>query len=88
MAIAGHASCSGHGHGNQDSRDDDDFYKTAEINFLVLIRRQIRCMFLAQRGITPRVYIAELPFLCSAHNLICLKFHENILNGFQLVGWQ
>ena len=39
-----------------------------------------------QRGITQKVLIQELWFLCSAHHLIlvniCMKFHEGILNGF------
>ena len=39
-----------------------------------------------QRIITPKVCNPELRFLCSARRLvvlnICVKFHENILNGF------
>ena len=42
-----------------------------------------------QRGITPKMYRQVLLFLCSAHHLIMLyismKFHENILNGFQVI---
>ena len=41
-----------------------------------------------QRGITPKMYRQELLFLCSACHLVMLcismKFHENILNGFQV----
>ena len=36
-----------------------------------------------------RIYGQELGFLCSAHCLImlyiCMKFHDNILNGFQVI---
>ena len=39
-----------------------------------------------QRAITPKISNPELRFLCSARRLmllyICVKFHENILNGF------
>ena len=41
-----------------------------------------------QRAITPKVGKPELQFMCSACPLIvlyiCLKFRENISNGFQL----
>ena len=41
-----------------------------------------------QRAMTPKVDKPELQFLCSARCLmkfyICLRFHENISNGFQL----
>ena len=42
-----------------------------------------------QRGITTKLYRQELWFLCSACHLmmlyISMKFHENILNGFQVI---
>ena len=43
-----------------------------------------------QREITPKIYNGqELRFLCSARRLmmlyICMKFRENILNGFQVI---
>ena len=41
-----------------------------------------------QRGITLKIYIQELRFLHSARRLmlvnISMKFHEDILNGFQV----
>ena len=41
-----------------------------------------------QRAITPKVCNPELRFLCSAFCLkvlsICVKFHENISNGFEV----
>ena len=41
-----------------------------------------------QRAITPKVCTPELRFLGSARSLtvlnICVKFHENILNGFEV----
>ena len=45
-------------------------------------------IFNVQRAITPKVCNPELPFLCSARCLmvlnICVMFHENILNGFEV----
>ena len=45
-------------------------------------------MFNVQRAITPKVGKAELQLICSACNLIvlyiCVKFHENTSNRFQL----
>ena len=45
-------------------------------------------MFNVQRTITPKVGKPELQFMCSARRLvvlyICMKFPENISNGFQL----
>ena len=45
-------------------------------------------IFNVQRTITPKVCNAELRFLRSARRLlvlkICMKFHENILNGFEI----
>ena len=42
-----------------------------------------------QRGITKRIHIQELWLLCSACRLmilnICMKFQEDIFNGFQVV---
>ena len=42
-----------------------------------------------QRGITTKLYRQELRFLCSAPRLmmlyISMKFHDNILNGFQVI---
>ena len=42
-----------------------------------------------QRGITAKLYSQELQFLCSACRLmmryILMKFHDNILNGFQVI---
>ena len=42
-----------------------------------------------QREITPKIYRQELQFLSCAHQLIMLyismKFHENILKGFQVI---
>ena len=42
-----------------------------------------------QRGITPELYAQELRFLCSARCLmmlcISMKYHENILNSFQVI---
>ena len=41
-----------------------------------------------QREITPKIYIAELWFLCMTHRPIvlynCMKFHLNIFNGWHL----
>ena len=41
-----------------------------------------------QRVITPKIYKAELWFLCMTHRLIvlynCMKFHLNSFNGCQL----
>ena len=41
-----------------------------------------------QREITPKIYKAELWFLCMTHRLIvlynCMKFHLNSFNGWQL----
>ena len=45
-------------------------------------------IFKSSKGIIPKVGKPELPFLCSAPCLmmlyICVKFHQNIWNGFQL----
>ena len=45
-------------------------------------------IFNVQRAITPKVCNPELRFLCSACCLmllkICVKFHENTLNGFEV----
>ena len=45
-------------------------------------------MFNVQRAMTPKAGKPVLRFMCSAHCLIvlyiCVKFHENICNGFQL----
>ena len=42
-----------------------------------------------QREITTKMYRQELRFLCCAHRLmmlhISMKFHENILKGFQVI---
>ena len=42
-----------------------------------------------KRGITTKLYRQELHFLCSACRLmmlfISMKFHDNILNGFQVM---
>ena len=42
-----------------------------------------------QRGITTKQYKQELWYLCSARHLmmlyISMKFHDNILNGFQVI---
>ena len=44
-----------------------------------------------QRGITTKLYRPELWFLWSACRLmmlyISMMFHENILNGFQVIEW-
>ena len=44
-----------------------------------------------QREITPKIYKAELWFLCMTHRLIvlynCMQFHLNIFNGCQLTEW-
>ena len=44
-----------------------------------------------QREITPKIYKAELWFLCMKHHLIvlynCMKFHFNSFNGCQLTEW-
>ena len=44
-----------------------------------------------QRGITTKLYRQELRFLCSAYCLrmlyVSMKFHDNILNGFQVIEW-
>ena len=48
-------------------------------------------IFNVQRAITPKVCNPELRLLRSAHRLmglnICVKFHENILNGFEVTEW-
>ena len=45
-------------------------------------------IFNVQRAIIPKECNPELPFLCSACHLmvliICVKFQENILNGFEV----
>ena len=45
-------------------------------------------IFNVQRAITPKVCNPELRFLRSARRLmvlnICVKFHENVLNGFEV----
>ena len=45
-------------------------------------------IFNVQRAITPKVCNPELRFLCSACHLmmfnICVKFHANTLNGFEV----
>ena len=45
----------------------------------------------AQRAITPKVEKPELWFMCSAHRLmvfnVCVKFHENMSNGFKVKEW-
>ena len=45
-------------------------------------------IFNFKRAITPTVCNSELRFLCSSCCLIvlniCVKFHENILNGFEV----
>ena len=42
-----------------------------------------------QRGLTTKLYRQKLWFLCSASRLmmlyISMKFHENILKGFQVI---
>ena len=44
-----------------------------------------------QREITPKIFKAELWFLCMTHRLIvlynCMKFHLNSFNGCQLTEW-
>ena len=44
-----------------------------------------------QREITTKLYTKELRFLCSARLLmmfyISMKFHDNILTGFQVIDW-
>ena len=44
-----------------------------------------------QKEITPKIYKAELWFLCMTHCLIvfynCMKFHLNSFNGCQLKEW-
>ena len=44
-----------------------------------------------QRAVTPKAGNLELWFLCSAHHIIvvyiCIKFQENISNGFQVTEW-
>ena len=44
-----------------------------------------------QRAITPKVEKPELWFMCSAHRLmvfnVCVKFHENMSNGFKVKEW-
>ena len=44
-----------------------------------------------QKAITPKVRKPELRFLCSTRQLlmlnICVNFHENILNGFEVTEW-
>ena len=50
-----------------------------------------RTCYIIQRDVTQKVSIQELQFLCSACQLmlvnICMKFHEDILNGFKLTEW-
>ena len=53
-----------------------------------LTERTGNCIANDQREITPKIYKAELWFLCTTHLLIvlyiCMKFHLNNLNGCQL----
>ena len=46
-------------------------------------------IFNVQRAKTPKVCNPELRFLYSAHHLIvlniCVKYHDNILNGFEVI---
>ena len=48
-------------------------------------------IFIVQRAITPKECNPELRFLRSAGRLmvlnICVKFHENILNCFEVTEW-
>ena len=48
-------------------------------------------IFNVQRAITPKACNPELRFLRSAHRPmmlnICVKFHENTLNGFEVTEW-
>ena len=40
-----------------------------------------------QKSITKKIYIQELWFLHSAPHSMLIKFHEDILNGFQATEW-
>ena len=45
-----------------------------------------------QRGIAPKLYNPELWFLHSAYCVmmfyICVKIHQNIINGIQVTEWK
>ena len=48
-------------------------------------------MFNVQKAITPKAGKPELQFMCSAYCFIvlyiCVKFHENILDGIRVMEW-
>ena len=54
-----------------------------------LTERTRNCIANDQREITPKIFKAELWFLCMTHRLIvlynCMKFHLNNFNGCQLI---
>ena len=64
------------------------FHKKILNSFQLVERTQITIVEF-QRGITPKMYRQEIWFLCSATRLMMLyistKFHENILNCFQVI---
>ena len=64
------------------------FYENILNSFQVMDRTQVyHCQI--STGESPKLYGQELRFLCSARRLmmlyICMKFVENILNGFQVI---
>ena len=59
------------------------------LNGIQVIERTQNCHCQISKGNNFKMYRQELQFLWSAHHLIILymsmKFHENILNGFQVI---
>ena len=49
------------------------------------------CIYHCPRGIILRIYKQELWFLCMTRclNVLykCIKFHQNIFNGYQVIEW-
>ena len=71
------------------------FHKDSLNGFQVIVRTQLRHDFVIDevpREITQKVKRQELCFLHSAHRLmlidICMMFHKDSLNGFQVIGWK
>ena len=69
----------------------EKFHQNIWIGFQLTERTRVyslNCWFNVQRALTPKIAKPVLLFMCSAHRLIvlyiCVKFCENISNGFQL----
>ena len=64
------------------------FHEDTSNGFQVTVRKRF-CEGQSSKGLTRKVKIQELWFLHCAHRLmlvnICMKFHEDTLNGFQVI---